>query len=219
MLAYAATARISAARRPSPPTMLLIVSAHVALVAVVMSAKMDLPARIERSITRVTMVPLPAPPPPERIRHTPPNHAPSTLDRPPVIIPVPQPGEPVDLRPVPLPFPGAVVEPRVDPLPPGDPIALPVRHGPRLATPASALRPPYPLSKLDREEEAVLRLRLTIDARGRVIAVDSVGRADPAFLDAARRHLIARWRYLPASEDGRAIASTTQITLRFELDE
>jgi len=38
------------------------------------------------------------------------------------------------------------------------------------------------------------------------------------FLEAARRHLIAHWRYRPASEDGRAIASTAVITLRFQLD-
>ena len=53
----------------------------------------------------------------------------------------------------------------------------------------------------------MLRLKLTIDPRGRVIAVDPVGKADPAFLAAARRHLIAHWRYKPATEDGRAIAS------------
>jgi len=78
--------------------------------------------------------------------------------------------------------------------------------------------PPYPSSKLITEEEASLTLRLTIDERGRVIAVEPVGRADPVFLAAARRHLLARWRYKPASEDGRAIASTAVITLRFQLD-
>jgi protein TonB len=51
-----------------------------------------------------------------------------------------------------------------------------------------------------------------------VVAVEPVGRADPAFLAAARRHLLAQWRYKPATEDGRAIASSTTITLRFELD-
>jgi hypothetical protein len=45
-----------------------------------------------------------------------------------------------------------------------------------------------------------------------------VGRADRAFLDAARRHLIAHWRYQPATEDGRTITSSLTITLRFQLD-
>ena len=68
------------------------------------------------------------------------------------------------------------------------------------------------------EEEAVLRLKLTIDERGRVIAVEPLGRADRAFLDSARRHLIAHWRYRPATEDGRAVSSSAVITLRFQLD-
>jgi protein TonB len=95
---------------------------------------------------------------------------------------------------------------------------VPIHHDPRLLTPSSELKPPYPESKILSEEEAVLTLRLSIDERGRVIGVDPVGRADIAFLLAARRHLIAHWRYQPATDDGHAVASSTVITLRFELD-
>jgi protein TonB len=80
------------------------------------------------------------------------------------------------------------------------------------------LRPPYPASKLLTEEEAVLILRLSIDERGRVVAVDPVGSADPVFLGAARRYLVAHWRYKPASRDGSPVASSTIITLKFQLD-
>ena len=93
-----------------------------------------------------------------------------------------------------------------------------VKLGPTLLTSASDLKPAYPPSKLVTQEEATLRLRLTIDESGRVTAVDPVGRADSVFLAAARRHLIARWRYRPATEDGRAVVSSMLITLRFELD-
>jgi protein TonB len=58
-----------------------------------------------------------------------------------------------------------------------------------------------------------------IDERGRVVAVDPIGRADGIFLAAARRHLIAHWRYKPAMEAGRAVASTLVVTLRFQLDD
>lgn len=220
MLAYAAKARVRAASRPAPQAMLLIVAGHVALIAVVMSAKMDLPARIERTITRIDFIPLPVPPP-EPTRQAPAKPSESVIDRQPVVVPVPRPpSDPIDAGPTVIPEPGGPVGTHLDtgPVIELTPAPVPVRLGPRLATPASALRPPYPASKLDRAEEAVLRLRLTIDARGRVTAVEPVGRADPAFLDAARRHLIARWRYQPASEGGRAIASTTLITLRFELN-
>jgi protein TonB len=217
MLAYAANVRRRAARPPSPQAMLLIVAAHVALIALVMSAKMDLPARIIPHGITIDLIKVPKPPP-ERPRETPRNPA-QSAEQHSVIIPMPQPTrDTIDQRPIPLPLPGGdTVGPAPDPQPTVDP--LPVRLGPRLATPASELRPPYPPSKISSEEEAVLRLRLAIDARGRVTAVDPVGRADPAFLEAARRHLIAHWRYKPASEDGRALASSTVITLRFQLDD
>jgi protein TonB len=99
-----------------------------------------------------------------------------------------------------------------------NPIHDPVRVAARFNTPDWLLKPPYPPSMQAREIEATLKLQLQIDANGRVVAVDPVGRADPAFLEAARRHLIAKWRYKPATEDGRAIASSTVITLRFELE-
>jgi protein TonB len=52
-----------------------------------------------------------------------------------------------------------------------------------------------------------------------VTGVEAVGAADPVFLAAARRHLIAHWRYRPATEDGRPVATSTVITLRFELSD
>jgi protein TonB len=99
------------------------------------------------------------------------------------------------------------------------PAAKPIRTAARLLTSAAALRPPYPASKLASGEEALLRLKLTIDAVGRVVAVDAVGPADRAFLEAARRHLLAHWRYKPASESGQAAPSTVIVALRFQLDD
>ena len=81
------------------------------------------------------------------------------------------------------------------------------------------MRPPYPDSKRRSEEEAALRLRLSIDERGRVTAVEPIGAADPEFLAAARAHLLRFWRYKPATEDGRAVATSMVITLRFQLEE
>jgi protein TonB len=92
------------------------------------------------------------------------------------------------------------------------------RTGPRFITPDWALRPPYPDDKRRLEEEATLKLKLAIDERGRVVAVEPVGKADRSFFEAARKHLIAKWRYKPATEDGRPVPSSTVITLRFELE-
>ena len=100
-----------------------------------------------------------------------------------------------------------------------EPIKLaPVRHDARLLTSPAELKPPYPASKLAAEEEATLNLRLTIDKSGRVVGVEPIGRADAVFVAAARRHLLAHWRYAPATADGLPVASTLNITLRFQLD-
>jgi periplasmic protein TonB len=215
MLAYAANAPRNAERPSSPNAMLAIIALHVAAVAVVMSAKMDLPHRILDRPTEVTFVPTPQPPPTNQPVSTPQHQQPTFT----------QPQQQVRLPPVDIgivnPSPQPVVDPwsgpSVDPLPRVDPTPA-VRIGPKLLTAPAELKPPYPQAKLLAEEEATLKLRLTIDERGRVVAVDPIGRADPAFLEAARRHLIAHWRYKPASEGGRPLSSTEVITLRFQLD-
>ncbi len=221
MLAYVPRRR-TAERRSAPHAMLAIIAFHVAAIAAVMSAKMDLPERVGKTITETYNVPLPPPPPePQREPRAQPKASPSILERVPAIIPTPIPDmPPLDLRPIPQPPAGEIVGPRIEPQPKFDPapLAAPVRTGPRFATPASAVRPPYPASKISSDEEAVLKLRLSIDERGRVVAVDPVGPADPAFLQAARKHLLAKWRYTPATEAGRPVASSTVITLRFELE-
>ena len=225
MLAYAAGRQGIAARGSSPSTMLLIIGGHVAAIAIAMSVKMAIDHTEKARPTEVVWVEperLPPPPPPEAEPQPAPPRPQSTPYNPPAAIPLPSlSGPDFQTSPVPQPPAGPIVgnDPPAPPVPlPSPLVADPVRVGPRLATPASALRPPYPSSKLDSGEEAALRLRLSIDERGRVTAVDPVGAADPAFLASARRHLIAKWRYQPATVDGRPVATSTVITLRFQLE-
>jgi len=206
-----------AERRRHPRALVLIVAAHAAAIAAVMTARMDLPVAFDPVVTKIDLVPEPEVPPPNPPpqRRTDPRA--SVIDRVTTVLPVPQPDvRPVDSRPLPTPGPGPIIlpaDPNIDRTP------SPVRTGPRFVTPEAQIKPPYPQQKLRMEEEAVLRLRLSIDERGRVTAVEPVGAADPVFLAAARRHLIAYWRYKPATEDGRAVASSTVITLRFRLED
>lgn len=218
MLAYAANRPLAGKRPSSPPAMLLIVSAHVALIALAMSAKMEIQHRHPFDGTMIFVPPSPPPPPPlgttvkksvAQVDDSRTTRVKADTDLPPVG------GKPVE---------GDQTAGGGDVVTGGGgvinfpPIATPVRHEARLLTSPADLKPPYPELKILSGEEATLRLRLTISDSGRVTAVDPVGPADRVFLDAARGYLIAHWRYAPATEDGRAIASSVVINLRFQLD-
>ncbi len=216
MLAYAPHSH----RRASPRTLMLVVGGHLTVLALVLTARSEFVEQRGFDPTRVIFVEPEAPPPPSPPEAPPRDMArdtPSRIDTPAVIIPTPA----TDLGPIdrgpPLtdanPLPGKAADPL-----PGPAKALPVRKAAVFATPADALRPPYPEAKRRLEEEASLRLALQIDPRGRVVSVDPVGFADPIFLDAARKHIVKRWRYKPASEDGVAVGSRIVVTLKFELE-
>jgi periplasmic protein TonB len=166
-------------------------------------------------------VPLKPPPPPDPQPPQPePAPQPSFMERPVTVIDVPSIApDSLDKGPPIAPWNPPVIG-GGPPLPTVNPTkAPPVRVAAIFRTPDSALRPPYPASKLRLEEEATLKLRLSIDTRGRVTAVEPVGAADPQFLAAARRHIIRAWRYKPATEDGAAVVSSTVITLSFRLED
>lgn len=203
-----------------PATLGLIILGHVGLLVVVMTAKSGLiPKPDERTV--ITFFPdpkpLPKPPPPEPKPN--PQPATSQIDTliPTVPLP-PSPGPIVDQFPQDIPQPGPSIGTGTLPGPIPTTLDPPiVRKKAYFTTTGEAVRPPYPIAKREAGDEASLLLKLTIDERGRVIAVDPVGRADPTFLEAARRHILRVWRYQPAMEGARAVTSTTTITLKFEI--
>jgi protein TonB len=221
MLAYASNRPVAAGRSSAPNAMLAIIALHVAAIAALMSARMDLPVKIADRPTIIDFIEDDTPPPADIVPEPRPEPRDSAVTRstPAVPLPIPTPGPRFDVTPNPPTF-DDIIGSKLDPAPRVDPVPTPtpVRAGPRLATAPGDLRPPYPASKLASGEEAVLRLNLTIDERGRVVAVEPIGRVDRTFLDAARRHLLARWRYRPATEDGRAVGATIAVTLRFQLE-
>ena len=222
MLAYAAQHR-TAGRSGSPKALALIVAGHMLAIGAVMSAKMELVSGTEFDPTTIFNVPIDPPPAPAPPEPTPQAQKPSTaqesfIEKPATIVDMDE-----NLASTSFDR-GATIDDIAAVI--GTDFGLdrveqpaPVRIAAKFNTPDSALKPPYPNDKLRDEEEAVLKLRLSIDPRGRVTAVDPVGAADPSFLEAARRHIIRAWRYKPATEDGVAIPSTTVITLAFRLED
>jgi protein TonB len=221
MLAYAANTR-PAGRAGSPRSLALILAGHAVLIGAVMTARMDLVPVTPFDPTDVVNVPMPPPPPKPQPEVEPTEKQPidqqSFIDDTPPIVDMDQ-ATPIQLDS------GSAIRDIGDVIGSGPTTILdlasadPVKIGPRFATNENALKPPYPPSKLRAEEEATLRLRLSIDTRGRVVAVEPVGAADPAFLEAARRHILRAWRYQPATEDGVAIPSSTVIALSFRLED
>jgi protein TonB len=63
-----------------------------------------------------------------------------------------------------------------------------------------------------------VRLRLTIGADGRVKAVRRLAASSDAFWSATERHARARWRFRPATLDGRPIESSKVMTVFFRID-
>lgn len=219
MLAYAANRPQFAARPPSPRTLLLVIAVHIAAVVVLLTMKTDLPQAIARQPIIVNLLPDKPPPPAHVVKPTTPRPQPEVAPTetqvvtPPLQVPV------IDVNPK-LPDIRDLIGPNIPTTTNVEPRQV-VPLAPtiaRLLTPQSELRPPYPQSKLMTGEETTLYLRLAINDQGRVVSVDPVGAADRVFLEAARRYLIAHWRYQPATRDGQPVATNVTITLRFELD-
>ena len=220
MLAYTANMPRAAGRTGSPNALILVIAGHALALAGVLTARPDLTGLNPDKPPVVINIP-DDPPPPEH-RPAEPKQA-ATQER---FIPAERPiidmerQDPIEIATGPS-FEdiGTVIGSGPTSTLPDPSRHVPVMSGPRLATSDSALKPPSPNDKLRAVQEATLTLWLSIDARGRVIAVDPVGAADPSFLEAARRHILRVWRYKPATEDGAAIQSTTVISLSFRLED
>ena len=222
MLAYAANSRRIAGRSNSPKALVLIVAGHAALIAAVMAAKMEVVTFLPLDPTDLIDIPIAPPPPPPseptvKPKTSQPATQPSFIDRADSVVDMEASLSSSFAQGSTIEDIGAVIGTDFSFIDPPKP--APIRVSARFITPANALKPPYPNDKLRLEEEATLKLRLTIDARGRVTAVEPVGNADPSFLEAARRHIIRAWKYKPATEDGVAVGSSTVITLSFRLED
>lgn len=82
---------------------------------------------------------------------------------------------------------------------------------------AADIEPPYPDAARDAGTEGVVKLRLTIGINGRVTRAEPLG-GDPILTRAAVRHVLARWRFKPATRGGVPEESSRVMTVRFRLD-
>jgi len=100
---------------------------------------------------------------------------------------------------------------------PGNTVALP-QPTPAQGIMATHTIPPYPATSITMAEEGVVALRVAISDEGFVTDATVVRSSGHTRLDAAAVAWVkAHWRYRPALAQGRAVASTAQAEVRFEL--
>ncbi len=103
--------------------------------------------------------------------------------------------------------------PRIEP--PRTPVRVAAQFDPRFAR---AMQPPYPAVEQRSEREGSVRVRVTIGTDGRVRAVQRLSATSDAFWRATEEQALARWRFRPATEDGRPVESSKELTVHFRLD-
>jgi protein TonB len=97
--------------------------------------------------------------------------------------------------------------------PPSDPPALPsfAQISADVAPP-----PPYPLAALRRHIGGVVMLRLRVDASGRPLAATIETSSGSKLLDeAALKFVLARWHFVPATQDGHAVEAEALVPISF----
>ena len=71
----------------------------------------------------------------------------------------------------------------------------------------------------DATGNGTVRIRVTIGTDGRVRAAERVSATSDAFWAAAERQALTRWRFRPATVDGRPIESTRTMTIHFRIED
>ncbi|HEY4582484.1 MAG TPA: TonB family protein [Lysobacter sp.] len=79
--------------------------------------------------------------------------------------------------------------------------------------------PPYPLESLRNQESGTVLLEVLVDVDGRPLEVRVSRSSGHRALDAAaRRQVLAKWRFRPAMQDGRAVQAIGLVPVDFSLN-
>lgn len=102
---------------------------------------------------------------------------------------------------------------------PATPAGQPVRRGSAPARPLSAPEPPYPARVRAREGEGAVSVRLTVDASGKVSAIEVLGVSGDPALRQSVVDTVRGWTFEPALEEGRPVPSSVIRRFVFRLDD
>jgi protein TonB len=220
---------ISAPRIASPdPNRIVAISGAIlfnglilALIAMPM-APLVMPASPDQDVIFIPMRPDPTPPPPPdpidvEIRNTPMPPVPQ-----PMTTPQPE-GPPQPIVDSVGPQDYAVVEVANNTTDAGSAIVEPADPGPPLAGAHLAYEsnpaPPYPPQSLRNQESGTVLLEVLVDVDGRPLEVKVSRSSGHRALDAAaRQQVLAKWRFKPAMQQGRAVQAIGLVPVDFSLN-
>ena len=204
----------------SPTRFALVATGHaIVLGAVLLAAG---PAFVVPPKQRTTIFTVPTPQPPPEVDQPPPRQRDQPI-RQPVFVPERQVETPAGATggvqttgETSLPEVRYVLpEPRPVPDPP-TPVRTDAEVDPRFA---SALRPQYPGAEQRAGRGGTVVVRVTIGADGRVRTAQRVSATSDLFWAAVERQALTRWRFRPATVDGRPVESSRTMTLHFRIED
>ncbi len=142
-----------------------------------------------------------------------PSPAPAPLPRPP---PTPTPTPPT-----PTPALAAETPPPTDPLSDGPPESGPVESAASIVPPRAIdnQKPKYPRVARQRGYEGTVELAVYVLANGKVGDVELVESSGSSSLDRAAIRAVERWRFAPATRNGRAVDIWIEVPIEFHLVE
>ncbi|MGE0178222.1 MAG: energy transducer TonB [Sphingomonas sp.] len=204
----------------SPTRFALVATGHaIVLGAVLLAAG---PAFLPPAKQRTTVFTVPVPqPPPQVERQRPREERPQPVPQiaaPPQQIELPQRTQlgvtASETRPAEAQMTSAVSVPPRDP--PPVPVRIDAQVDPRFA---SALQPQYPAAEQRAGRTGSVVIRVTIGTDGRVRAAQRVSATSDLFWAAAERQALTRWRFRPATVDGRPVESSRTMTIHFRIED
>jgi TonB family protein len=99
----------------------------------------------------------------------------------------------------------------------GTSTATPAAAASRNAALLAHAQPRYPVAAARRGAEGTVMLQIAIDANGMPTDIGYAQRSGDPDLDRAARTAARDWRFRPALRDGRAVATTVNVPVRFVL--
>jgi periplasmic protein TonB len=210
-------------KRRSPASLVAVIGLHAAALGAVIAFGTTTFLPPDRSGLKIITIrpepPVPPPdqqPPPEQRPDQPQQHQ-SRLDTPaedppistgPTVTGPSQPPQPPAGQAGPVRY-AEVTTPRVP-----DPVRRAAMVDPNYR---DALQPPYPRSMEQEARNGSVRIRITIGTDGRVSSIEQLSASDPAFWQVTERQARNRWRFRPATVDGRPVVSTMVMTVTFRI--